>query len=270
MSGRRGYAVRTTTPRTRRFCPAASGCEHRSRTRRDASGCQGRSPDGAELPPHAAHPPAPARPPAGATRMTAPGTTVAAMIEGSRADTGSRRQRVLAALADAAKSGSEASVTAIARRAGVDRTFLHRHRDLLGQVHAQEAEPTALPGGRGPAVSRAPLQADLPAADARTLASPARSGASKHGSAKCWATMSAASPASAVPGTANSSGRGSPPSNSRSSTWSTWNSSSSSSGPHSAGAAACPSRPRRREDDDPPDGVGARCAGRGGGKIFIG
>ncbi|MEU1631173.1 hypothetical protein ABZ746_39245 [Streptomyces sp. NPDC020096] len=100
--------------------------------------------------------------------MTAPDPTVQAMIEGRRADTGRRRQRVLAALAQAAKDGSEISFVSIARRAGVDRTFLYRHRDLLGQVHAQAAEPPTIPGGRGPAVSRASLQADLLAADART------------------------------------------------------------------------------------------------------
>jgi hypothetical protein len=90
------------------------------------------------------------------------------MIEGRRADTGRRRQRVLAALAAVAKDGSDISVTTIARRAGVDRTFLYRHRDLLGQIHAQATEPPTLPGGRGPAVSRASLQADLLAADARS------------------------------------------------------------------------------------------------------
>ncbi|MFC9293942.1 hypothetical protein ACFTWH_09300 [Streptomyces sp. NPDC057011] len=100
--------------------------------------------------------------------MTAPDPTVQAMIEGRRADTGRRCQRVLAVLAEAAKDGSETSVTAIARRAGVDRTFLYRHRDLLGQIHAQAAEPPAISGGRGLAASRATLQADLLAADART------------------------------------------------------------------------------------------------------
>lgn len=100
--------------------------------------------------------------------MTAPHPTVQAMLEGRRADTGRRRQRVLAALADAAKNGTDTSVAAIARRAGVDRTFLYRHRDLLAQIHAQAAEPAATPGGHGPAVSRASLKADLAAADART------------------------------------------------------------------------------------------------------
>ncbi|WP_432137177.1 hypothetical protein [Streptomyces sp. bgisy154] len=93
---------------------------------------------------------------------------VQAMLDGRRADTGRRRQRVLAALADTAKDGTQTSVAAIARRAGVDRTFLYRHRDLLAQIHAQAAEPPAIPGGRGSAVSRASLQADLLAADART------------------------------------------------------------------------------------------------------
>ncbi|ADI04342.1 hypothetical protein SBI_01221 [Streptomyces bingchenggensis BCW-1] len=100
--------------------------------------------------------------------MTAPDPTVQAMIEGRRADTGRRRRRVLTALTQAAKDGSDISVAAIARRAGVDRTFLYRHRDLLGQIHARAAEPPTTPGGRGPAVSRASLQADLLAADART------------------------------------------------------------------------------------------------------
>ncbi|MCW2901002.1 MAG: hypothetical protein JWO67_3267 [Streptosporangiaceae bacterium] len=100
--------------------------------------------------------------------MTPTDPAVQAMLEGRRADTGRRRNRVLAALTEAAKDGSEVSVAAIARRAGVDRTFLYRHRDLLGQIHAQAAEPPTIPGGRGPAVSRASLQADLAAADART------------------------------------------------------------------------------------------------------
>ncbi|MFC8454200.1 hypothetical protein [Kitasatospora sp. NPDC057223] len=100
--------------------------------------------------------------------MSAPDPSVQAMVEGRRADTGRRRQRVRAALAAAAKDGTDISVTAIARRAGVDRTFLYRHRDLLGQVHAQAAEPPTAPGGRGPAASRASLQTDLLAADART------------------------------------------------------------------------------------------------------
>lgn len=91
--------------------------------------------------------------------MTTSTARTAAMAAGRRADTGRRRQRVLKALNDAAAAGHEISVSGIARTAGVDRTFLYRHRDLLEQIHAAEAQP--LNPGVGPAVSRASLQADL-------------------------------------------------------------------------------------------------------------
>jgi hypothetical protein len=82
------------------------------------------------------------------------------MIDGRRAESARRRQRVIKAINTASTNGTEISVSAIARAAGVDRTFLYRHADLLGQVHAAQADPAAAEGG-GPAVSRASLQADL-------------------------------------------------------------------------------------------------------------
>ena len=51
------------------------------------------------------------------------------------------------------------------RRAGVDRTFFYRHRDLLDQVHALAAQPSG-PSAEGE-VTRASLQADLHAAQSR-------------------------------------------------------------------------------------------------------
>ncbi|WP_159106635.1 hypothetical protein [Streptomyces rishiriensis] len=51
---------------------------------------------------------------------------------------------------------------------------LLRHRDLLGRVHAHATWPPPVPRGRGPAVSLASLQADLPSADARTARFAAR------------------------------------------------------------------------------------------------
>jgi integrase len=118
---------------------------------------------------HAPHPPAPARRPPGAFRMTPsrePART-APLAEGRQADSARRRQRVLKALNQAAASGGELSVSAIARAAQVDRTFLYRHRDLLEQLHTLAAQP---PGsaGTGPAVTRASLQADLANAQARS------------------------------------------------------------------------------------------------------
>ncbi|MGH8887980.1 MAG: DUF6262 family protein [Egibacteraceae bacterium] len=84
----------------------------------------------------------------------------ATMTDGRRADSARRRQRVLKALNDAINNDEEISVTSIARRAGVDRSFLYRHSDLLEQLHATQAQPPNAPG-IGPAVSRASLQADL-------------------------------------------------------------------------------------------------------------
>lgn len=112
--------------------------------------------------------------------MTTPNATAtptdrntAAMAEGRRADTTRRRGRVLKALNDAATSGDEISVSSIARRAGVYRTFLYRHRDLLDQLHALKAQLPNAPG-TGPAVSRASLQADLLAAQERAARQAAR------------------------------------------------------------------------------------------------
>jgi len=56
----------------------------------------------------------------------------------------------------------------------VDRTFLYRHRDLLAQVHASEALPSAARPAAGPAVTRASLQADLLAAHERSARLAAR------------------------------------------------------------------------------------------------
>jgi hypothetical protein len=104
--------------------------------------------------------------------MTTGGTRAKALADGRRADSARRRQRVIAAINHAATDGTEISVSAIARAAAVDRTFLYRHRDLLGQIHTTQAGP---PGAdAGPAVTRASLQADLLAAHQRALRLTAR------------------------------------------------------------------------------------------------
>jgi hypothetical protein len=90
-----------------------------------------------------------------------------AMAQGRQADSARRCQRVLAALNQATATGVEISVSGIARAAGVDRTFLYRHPDLLAQLHALEATPPATGNNTGPAVTRASLQADLLAAHER-------------------------------------------------------------------------------------------------------
>jgi hypothetical protein len=92
-----------------------------------------------------------------------------AMMQGRQADSARRRQRVIAALNRAATDGTEISASEIARAAGVDRSFLYRHRDLLAQIHALEATPPATGDRPGPAVTRASLHADLLAAGERAL-----------------------------------------------------------------------------------------------------
>jgi len=57
------------------------------------------------------------------------------------------------------RSDADITVSALARAARVDRTFLYRHRDLLQRVHAAAAASPQ--EGRIAAVSRASLQADL-------------------------------------------------------------------------------------------------------------
>jgi len=71
------------------------------------------------------------------------------MSKGRQADSARRRQRVIATVNKAAADGTEISVSAIARAAAVDRSFLYRHRDLLGKIHAIEASPPAAGGSAG-------------------------------------------------------------------------------------------------------------------------
>jgi hypothetical protein len=95
-------------------------------------------------------------------------TRTRSMLDGRRGDSMRRRRRVLAALDHAAAEGREISAAAIARVAGVDRTFLYRHRDLLEKIHALQADP--VPDERtGHAVTRASLEADLLAAHERAV-----------------------------------------------------------------------------------------------------
>ena len=90
------------------------------------------------------------------TTDTAASQRTAALIEGRRADTTRRRERVLAALTQARAAGLEVSVAGIAQAAGVDRTFLYRHRDLLAHVHADQAQPT-IPAVADAAWNRHPI-----------------------------------------------------------------------------------------------------------------
>ena len=90
---------------------------------------------------------------------------VAVLAEGRRADSGRRRQRVLAAPARATSEGNDMTLSAVARTAGVDRSFFDRHPDLLEQLRSLQIELPA--GAASTTVSRVSLRADLHAAQHR-------------------------------------------------------------------------------------------------------
>ncbi|MFI8951410.1 hypothetical protein ACIGO6_33475 [Streptomyces sp. NPDC053750] len=48
----------------------------------------------------------------------------------------------------ATRNGTAISVSGIAREVRVDRTFLHRHRDLLALIHAANGSPPPRPPER--------------------------------------------------------------------------------------------------------------------------
>jgi hypothetical protein len=75
--------------------------------------------------------------------MTGPGTE--SLIAARRRDSTRRRQRVLNALDQLAAAGQEISVSAVARAAGVDRSFLYRHHDLRVQINARATAPENKP-----------------------------------------------------------------------------------------------------------------------------
>jgi hypothetical protein len=100
-------------------------------------------------------------------------TRTAAAAAGRSADSARRRGRVIKAINQATADGAEISVAGIARAAGVDRSFLYRHRDLLERLHADQAQPRPT-AGTGPQVSRASLHADLLAAHERAARQAAR------------------------------------------------------------------------------------------------
>ena len=63
------------------------------------------------------------------------GRSAQSLTAARRLDSSRRRQRVLNALGQLGADGQEISVSAVARAAGVDRSFLYRHHDLVAQIH---------------------------------------------------------------------------------------------------------------------------------------
>jgi predicted nucleic acid-binding Zn-ribbon protein len=87
------------------------------------------------------------------------GHTAEALIASRRRDSTRRRQRVLNALDQLSATGEEISVSAVARAARVDRSFLYRHHDLRAQIYARAAGPAPTPASAK--ASRQSLFADI-------------------------------------------------------------------------------------------------------------
>lgn len=82
-----------------------------------------------------------------------------ALTQARRQDVARRRQRVQQVLAELRTQAEEITISSVARRAGVHRSFLHRHADLHAAVlaAADGAAPTDVPAG---GASRRSLLAD--------------------------------------------------------------------------------------------------------------
>jgi transposase-like protein len=78
---------------------------------------------------------------------------------GYRNEPSAAKLRVIKALNTTIAAGGEISVSALARQAGLDRSFLYRHADLLAQIHAAQAQPAKITDGSS--VTMTSLRADL-------------------------------------------------------------------------------------------------------------
>jgi uncharacterized protein involved in exopolysaccharide biosynthesis len=84
-------------------------------------------------------------------------TASTALAEARRRDVARRRQQVRQALAELSAQAGQITISAVAARARVHRSFIHRHPDLRAAVIAAADDPAASgPAGAG-AVSRSLL-----------------------------------------------------------------------------------------------------------------
>ena len=81
------------------------------------------------------------------------------LIAARRNDSDRRRRKVIDALDRLRTNGEEITVSAVARNAGVDRSFLYRHHDLRSQILALATEPEPHPASTR--TSHGSLLADL-------------------------------------------------------------------------------------------------------------
>lgn len=82
------------------------------------------------------------------------------LVRSRRRDTERRIQRVADELEKMKADGSEISVSAVAKRAGVHRSFIHRHSDLHAAVLAAAAEVVTQTPAASTVMSHRSLQAE--------------------------------------------------------------------------------------------------------------
>jgi hypothetical protein len=105
-----------------------------------------------------------------------------------RRDVDRRRQRVHQALADMHADGSEITISPVASRAKVHRSFIHRHADLHAAVLQATADTTTAPPPASTAISHRSVLAETPTCTNKTAGSPSRSPTWKTGYPSCSAS----------------------------------------------------------------------------------
>jgi len=99
--------------------------------------------------------------------MNQAGNGIEGLLRARAKDTETRRNRVAAAVTELQRAGTPLTISAVARAAGVHRSFLHRHTDLSAAIHAAEApspsEATNRASGR-PQHHAAHVESDVNAA----------------------------------------------------------------------------------------------------------
>ncbi len=83
-----------------------------------------------------------------------------ALTQARRRDVERRRQRVHQALAETHTDGGEVSISAVAARAKVHRSFIHRHPDLHATVLAAAAETVLTPSPASTVISHRSVLAE--------------------------------------------------------------------------------------------------------------
>jgi hypothetical protein len=87
-------------------------------------------------------------------------TTETPLAKARRRDADRRRQRVHQALGEMRTDGSEITISSVAERASVHRSFIHRHPDLHAAVLQAAADATTCPSPASTAISHKSVLAE--------------------------------------------------------------------------------------------------------------